>query len=278
MTRIPDFARVDFADEPVAAPPGTAQPWITPEGIAVKSTYGPDDVAGLDFLDTYPGIAPFLRGPYPTMYVTQPWTIRQYAGFSTAEESNAFYRRNLAAGQKGLSVAFDLATHRGYDSDHPRVAGDVGMAGVAIDSIYDMRTLFSGIPLDQMSVSMTMNGAVLPVLALYIVAAEEQGVPAEKLSGTIQNDILKEFMVRNTYIYPPGPSMRIVGDFFRFASKNMPKFNPISVSGYHMQEAGATEEIELAYTLADGLEYLRTGLEAGLAVDDFAPRISFFFD
>jgi methylmalonyl-CoA mutase len=229
-------------------------------------------------LDYAAGLPPFLRGPYSTMYVTQPWTIRQYAGFSTAEESNAFYRRNLAAGQKGLSVAFDLATHRGYDSDSPRVTGDVGKAGVAIDTVEDMKILFDQIPLHQISVSMTMNGAVLPVMAFYIVAAEEQGVKLEQLSGTIQNDILKEFMVRNTYIYPPGPSMRIVGDFFRFASKNMPKFNPISVSGYHMQEAGATEEIELAYTLADGLEYLRTGIEAGLAVDDFAPRISFFFD
>ena len=237
----------------------------------------PDDLAGLDFLDTYPGIAPYLRGPYPTMYVTQPWTIRQYAGFSTAEDSNAFYRRNLAAGQKGLSVAFDLATHRGYDSDHPRVAGDVGMAGVAIDSIYDMRTLFSGIPLDQMTVSMTMNGAVLPVLALYIVAAEEQGVPPEKLSGTIQNDILKEFMVRNTYIYPPAPSMRIISDIFAYTSAHMPKFNSISISGYHMQEAGATQDLELAYTLADGVEYVRAGIKAGIAIDQFAPRLSFFW-
>ena len=243
----------------------------------MKPVYGPDDVKGLDFLDTYPGIAPYLRGPYPTMYVTQPWTVRQYAGFSTAEDSNAFYRRNLAAGQKGLSVAFDLATHRGYDSDHPRVAGDVGMAGVAIDSIYDMRTLFSGIPLDQMSVSMTMNGAVLPVLALYIVAAEEQGVPPEKLSGTIQNDILKEFMVRNTYIYPPSPSMRIISDIFAYASEHMPKFNSISISGYHMQEAGATQDLELAYTLADGVEYVRAGQKAGLDVDRFAPRLSFFW-
>src|SRR5256714_1402914 len=251
--------------------------WLTPEGIAVKPIYGPDDVAGLDFLDTYPGLPPYLRGPYPTMYVTQPWTIRQYAGFSTAEDSNAFYRRNLAAGQKGLSVAFDLATHRGYDSDHPRVAGDVGMAGVAIDSIYDMRTLFSGIPLDQMSVSMTMNGAVLPVLALYIVAAEEQGVPPEKLSGTIQNDILKEFMVRNTYIYPPAPSMRIISDIFAFPSERMPKFNSISISGYHMQEAGATQDLELAYTLADGVEYVRAGIKAGLDIDRFAPRLSFFW-
>ncbi len=277
MTRIPDFARVDFADEPVAAPPGTAQPWITPEGIAVAPLYGPSDVAELDFLDTYPGIPPYLRGPYPTMYVTQPWTIRQYAGFSTAEDSNAFYRRNLAAGQKGLSVAFDLATHRGYDSDHPRVAGDVGMAGVAIDSIYDMRTLFSGIPLEQMTVSMTMNGAVLPVLALFIVAAEEQGVPPQRLAGTIQNDILKEFMVRNTYIYPPLPSMRIISDIFAYTSANMPKFNSISISGYHMQEAGATQDLELAYTLADGVEYVRAGLDAGLAIDRFAPRLSFFW-
>jgi methylmalonyl-CoA mutase len=249
----------------------------TPEGIAVKPLYAAGDLAGLDFLDTYPGIAPYLRGPYPTMYVTQPWTIRQYAGFSTAEQSNAFYRRNLAAGQKGLSVAFDLATHRGYDSDHPRVTGDVGMAGVAIDSIYDMRQLFAGIPLDQMSVSMTMNGAVLPVLALYIVAAEEQGVPPEKLAGTIQNDILKEFMVRNTYIYPPGPSMRIVSDIFAYTAQRMPRYNSISISGYHIQEAGATADLELAYTLADGVEYLRAGLDAGLTVDQFAPRLSFFW-
>jgi methylmalonyl-CoA mutase len=277
MTRIPEFARIDFADEPVAAPPGTAQPWITPEGIAVAPVYGPSDLAELDFLDTYPGIPPYLRGPYPTMYVTQPWTIRQYAGFSTAEDSNAFYRRNLAAGQKGLSVAFDLATHRGYDSDHPRVSGDVGMAGVAIDSIYDMRTLFSGIPLEQMTVSMTMNGAVLPVLALFIVAAEEQGVKPQKLAGTIQNDILKEFMVRNTYIYPPLPSMRIISDIFAYTSANMSKFNSISISGYHMQEAGATQDLELAYTLADGVEYLRAGLAAGLTIDRFAPRLSFFW-
>src|SRR6188768_3401119 len=277
MASIPNFADVAF--EPVdAAPPATAaQPWLTPEGIPVKPSYGAADLAGLDFLDTYPGIAPYLRGPYPTMYVTQPWTVRQYAGFSTAEDSNAFYRRNLAAGQKGLSVAFDLATHRGYDSDHARVSGDVGMAGVAIDSIYDMRTLFSGIPLDQMSVSMTMNGAVLPVLALYIVAAEEQGVPPEKLSGTIQNDILKEFMVRNTYIYPPTPSMRIISDIFAFASEHMPKFNSISISGYHMQEAGATQDLELAYTLADGVEYVRAGQKAGLGIDRFAPRLSFFW-
>jgi methylmalonyl-CoA mutase len=276
MSPIPDFARIDFADvSAVAAAPAT--PWLTPEGIAVKGGYDADDLKSLDGLDGYPGVAPFLRGPYPTMYVTQPWTIRQYAGFSTAEESNAFYRRNLAAGQKGLSIAFDLATHRGYDSDHPRVAGDVGMAGVAIDSIYDMRTLFAGIPLDQMSVSMTMNGAVLPVLALYIVAAEEQGVPPEKLAGTIQNDILKEFMVRNTYIYPPKPSLRIISDIFSYSSTHMPKFNSISISGYHMQEAGATADLELAYTLADGVEYVRAGLTAKLAVDRFAPRLSFFF-
>ncbi len=250
---------------------------MTPEAIAVKPVYSEADLAGLDFLDTYPGKPPYLRGPYPAMYAAQPWTIRQYAGFSTAEDSNAFYRRNLAAGQKGLSIAFDLATHRGYDSDHPRVAGDVGMAGVAINSIYDMRTLFSGIPLDQMSVSMTMNGAVLPVLALYIVAAEEQGVPHAKLSGTIQNDILKEFMVRNTYIYPPAPSLRIISDIFAYTSAEMPKFNSISVSGYHMQEAGATQDLELAYTLADGVEYVRAGLKAGLTVDQFAPRVSFFW-
>ena len=278
MTRIPNFAEVEFAPAPIAAPvAAAAEPWRAPEGVAVKPVYRPDDVAGLDFLNTYPGIPPYLRGPYPTMYATQPWTIRQYAGFSTAEDSNAFYRRNLAAGQKGLSVAFDLATHRGYDSDHPRVAGDVGMAGVAIDSIYDMRTLFAGIPLDQMSVSMTMNGAVLPVLALYILAAEEQGVPPEKLSGTIQNDILKEFMVRNTYIYPPAPSLRIISDIFAFTAAHMPKFNSISISGYHMQEAGATADLELAYTLADGIEYVRAGLRGGLDIDRFAPRISFFW-
>ncbi|WIX79775.1 methylmalonyl-CoA mutase [Amycolatopsis carbonis] len=251
--------------------------WETPEGIGVKPVYTAEDLSDVDFLGTYPGIAPFLRGPYPTMYVNQPWTIRQYAGFSTAQESNAFYRRNLAAGQKGLSVAFDLATHRGYDSDHPRVSGDVGMAGVAIDSIYDMRQLFDGIPLDKMSVSMTMNGAVLPVLALYVVAAEEQGVKPEQLAGTIQNDILKEFMVRNTYIYPPQPSMRIISDIFAFTSQNMPKYNSISISGYHMQEAGATADLELAYTLADGVEYLRSGVDAGLDVDKFAPRLSFFW-
>jgi methylmalonyl-CoA mutase len=251
--------------------------WETPEGIGIKPVYTADDLSGVDFLGTYPGIAPYLRGPYPTMYVNQPWTIRQYAGFSTASESNAFYRRNLAAGQKGLSVAFDLATHRGYDSDHPRVAGDVGMAGVAIDSIYDMRQLFDGIPLDKMSVSMTMNGAVLPVLALYVVAAEEQGVTPDKLAGTIQNDILKEFMVRNTYIYPPQPSMRIISDIFSYTSRNMPRYNSISISGYHMQEAGATADLELAYTLADGVEYIRAGMEGGLDIDKFAPRLSFFW-
>ncbi len=256
---------------------GGGPAWETPEGISVKPLYTGRDLEGLDFLETYPGTAPFLRGPYPTMYVNQPWTIRQYAGFSTAEESNAFYRRNLAAGQKGLSVAFDLPTHRGYDSDHPRVTGDVGMAGVAIDSIYDMRQLFDGIPLDRMTVSMTMNGAVLPVLALYIVAAEEQGVPAEKLAGTIQNDILKEFMVRNTYIYPPKPSMRIISDIFAYTSQRMPRYNSISISGYHIQEAGATADLELAYTLADGVEYLRAGRDAGLDVDAFAPRLSFFW-
>lgn len=276
MTRIPDFSTVAFADAPIS-PPADGLPWRTPEEIAVKPLYTAADRDGLEAIDSFPGTAPFLRGPYPTMYVNQPWTIRQYAGFSTAEDSNAFYRRNLAAGQKGLSVAFDLATHRGYDSDHPRVAGDVGMAGVAIDSIYDMRTLFSGIPLDKMSVSMTMNGAVLPILALYIVAAEEQGVSPDKLSGTIQNDILKEFMVRNTYIYPPGPSMRIISDIFAYTSEHMPKFNSISISGYHMQEAGATQDLELAYTLADGVEYIRAGLKAGLDIDQFAPRLSFFW-
>ena len=277
-SRIPNFAEIPLAGESLAiAAPALGEPWMTPEGIPVKGRYGPEDREGIEFLDTYPGLAPFLRGPYPTMYVTQPWTIRQYAGFSTAEDSNAFYRRNLAAGQKGLSVAFDLATHRGYDSDHPRVSGDVGMAGVAIDSIYDMRTLFSGIPLDEMTVSMTMNGAVLPILALYIVAAEEQGVPPQKLAGTIQNDILKEFMVRNTYIYPPKGSMRIISDIFAYTSANMPKFNSISISGYHMQEAGATNDLELAYTLADGVEYIKAGLAAGLTIDQFAPRLSFFW-
>src|SRR4051794_4089347 len=278
MSRIPNFADVAFERAATAAPTGSAEPWLTPEGILVKPAYSEADLAGLDFLETYPGIAPYLRGPYPAMYVTQPWTIRQYAGFSTAEDSNAFYRRNLAAGQKGLSIAFDLATHRGYDSDHPRVAGDVGMAGVAIDSIYDMRTLFEGIPLDQMTVSMTMNGAVLPVMALYIVAAEEQGVKPEQLGGTIQNDILKEFMVRNTYIYPPAPSLKIISDIFAHTAEHMPKFNSISVSGYHLQEAGATCDLELAYTLADGVEYVRAGLAAGLAVDSFAPRLSFFWN
>ena len=297
---IPDFTEIGLDDEAGAAgttasTTGTADGrwrqawqqatgkeveelvWDTPEGIGVKPLYTGADLAGLDFLATYPGVAPYLRGPYPTMYVNQPWTVRQYAGFSTAEESNAFYRRNLAAGQKGLSVAFDLPTHRGYDSDHPRVTGDVGMAGVAIDSIYDMRQLFDGIPLDRMSVSMTMNGAVLPVLALYIVAAEEQGVAPEQLTGTIQNDILKEFMVRNTYIYPPQPSMRIISDIFAYTSQKMPRYNSISISGYHIQEAGATADLELAYTLADGVEYLRAGLEAGMDVDAFAPRLSFFW-
>lgn len=289
MSSIPDFTGIELgtpahevgADEwrtAVKQATGGAEPvWETPEGIEVKPLYTGRDLEGLDFLETYPGVAPYLRGPYPTMYVNQPWTIRQYAGFSTAEESNAFYRRNLAAGQKGLSVAFDLPTHRGYDSDHPRVTGDVGMAGVAIDSILDMRQLFDGIPLDRMSVSMTMNGAVLPVLALYIVAAEEQGVPPEKLAGTIQNDILKEFMVRNTYIYPPKPSMRIISDIFAFTSQRMPRYNSISISGYHIQEAGATADLELAYTLADGVEYIRAGREVGLDVDAFAPRLSFFW-
>ncbi|MFF5322448.1 methylmalonyl-CoA mutase [Janibacter hoylei] len=287
--QIPTFDTVDLGDgrpsddaaarwqEALDATPGARDGWETPEKISVAPVYTEADTADLDFLETAPGAAPFLRGPYPTMYVTQPWTIRQYAGFSTAEESNAFYRRNLAAGQKGLSVAFDLATHRGYDSDHPRVSGDVGMAGVAIDSIYDMRTLFDGIPLDRMSVSMTMNGAVLPVLALYVVAAEEQGVSPEQLSGTIQNDILKEFMVRNTYIYPPAPSMRIISDIFAYTSQRMPRFNSISISGYHMQEAGATQDLELGYTLADGIEYIRAGKAAGMDVDSFAPRLSFFW-
>src|ERR1041384_2680898 len=277
MTSIPNFADVAFESVSPVASTSADAPWVTPEGIAVKPVYGPGDAAGCDFLETWPGIAPYLRGPYPTMYVNQPWTVRQYAGFSTAEESNAFYRRNLAAGQKGLSIAFDLPTHRGYDSDHPRVAGDVGMAGVAIDSIYDMRQLFEGIPLDKMSVSMTMNGAVLPVLALYVVAAEEQGVPPEQLAGTIQNDILKEFMVRNTYIYPPAQSMRIISDIFTFTSQNMPKYNSISISGYHMQEVGDTADLELAYTLADGVEYIRAGQKAGLDIDRFAPRLSFFW-
>lgn len=263
MSSIPDFTTVALASSAAHAP-------------APGRIYTAADIAGLD-LSSVPGLPPFTRGPYATMYAMRPWTVRQYAGFSTAEASNAFYRRNLAAGQKGLSVAFDLATHRGYDSDHPRVAGDVGMAGVAIDSIRDMRLLFDGIPLDQMSVSMTMNGAVLPIMALYIVAAEEQGVPPEKLAGTIQNDILKEFMVRNTYIYPPDPSMRIIADIFAYTSQHMPRFNSISVSGYHMQEAGATADLELGYTLADGLEYVRSGIAAGLDIDAFAPRISFFW-
>jgi len=251
--------------------------WITPEHIRVKPAYSAAELQGVDHLGSLPGFPPFVRGPYPTMYVLKPWTVRQYAGFSTAEASNAFYRRNLASGQKGLSVAFDLATHRGYDSDHPRVVGDVGMAGVAVDSILDMRALFAGIPLDRISVSMTMNGAVLPVMAMFIVAAEEQGVKPEQLSGTIQNDILKEFMVRNTYIYPPGPSIRIIGDIFDYTARRMPRFNSISISGYHMQEAGATADLELAYTLADGIEYVRTGIARGLTVDAFAPRLSFFF-
>ena len=293
MSALPDYTTI--GPPPTAAPPeGAAERWrseaaaiaggepgdlsvSTPEGIDMALLSTAADTDELGFLDSLPGIAPFVRGPYPTMYTNQPWTIRQYAGFSTAEDSNAFYRRNLAQGQKGLSVAFDLATHRGYDSDNPRVAGDVGMAGVAIDSIYDMRTLFDGIPLDKMSVAMTMNGAVLPVLALYVVAAEEQGVAPDKLAGTIQNDILKEFMVRNTYIYPPKPSMRIISDIFAFSSEHMPKYNSISISGYHMQEAGATADLELAYTLADGLDYVRAGIEAGLDVDAFVPRLSFFW-
>ncbi len=291
MSQTPDFTTLEY-DSNVPAP-SFAQwrerveqetgksieelVWNTMEQIDVKPLYTREDTAGMEHLGYVAGLPPFLRGPYPTMYVTQPWTVRQYAGFSTAEESNAFYRRNLAAGQKGLSVAFDLATHRGYDSDHPRVVGDVGKAGVAIDSILDMKILFDGIPLDQMSVSMTMNGAVLPIMAFYIVAAEEQGVSHDQLTGTIQNDILKEYMVRNTYIYPPEPSMRIIGDIFAFTAQNMPKFNSISISGYHMQEAGATADLELGYTLADGLEYVRTGIKAGMQVDDFAPRLSFFW-
>src|SRR4051812_24020502 len=291
MTAIPDFTGLDLGRPATDATPEdwarayadvtgrsvADATWETPEGIAVPPLSTPADLADVDFLHTLPGIAPYLRGPYPTMYTTQPWTIRQYAGFSTAAESNAFYRRNLAAGQKGLSVAFDLPTHRGYDSDHPRVVGDVGMAGVAIDSILDMRQLFDGIPLDRMSVSMTMNGAVLPVLALYVVAAEEQGVSPDRLTGTIQNDILKEFMVRNTYIYPPKPSMQIISDIFSYTSQEMPRFNSISISGYHIQEAGATADLELAYTLADGVEYLQAGKAAGVDVDVFAPRLSFFW-
>jgi len=288
MSRLPDFSTIEFdapaegsssplADWKALVGGRADQSWKTPEGIEVKPVYTAEDLGPVTHLETMPGLPPFLRGPYSTMYVRRPWTVRQYSGFSTAEQSNAFYRRNLAAGQKGLSIAFDLATHRGYDSDHPRVAGDVGMAGVAIDSIKDMRILFDGIPLDEMSVSMTMNGAVLPILALYVVAAEEQGVDPKQLTGTIQNDILKEFMVRNTYIYPPAPSMRIIADIFKYTAANMPRFNSISVSGYHMQEAGATQDLELGYTLADGLEYLRTGLAAGLGIDEFAPRISFFW-
>ncbi|MFR3079856.1 MAG: methylmalonyl-CoA mutase [Intestinimonas butyriciproducens] len=293
MNKKPDFASMAFRDRSEDRAAGKAA-WKaqieketgksleelishTVEQIDVAPIYTAEDLKGMNHLDFMAGVPPFLRGPYPTMYVTRPWTVRQYAGFSTAEESNAFYRRNLAAGQKGLSIAFDLATHRGYDSDHPRVVGDVGKAGVAVDSILDMEILFSGIPLDQMSVSMTMNGAVLPIMAFYILAAEEQGVDKKLLSGTIQNDILKEFMVRNTYIYPPEASMRIIGDSFRYTSANMPKFNPISISGYHMQEAGATADIELGYTLADGLEYIRTGIKSGLTVDQFAPRLSFFW-
>ncbi len=278
MSQLPDYSRLTFDQAQAAAVPAAAGGvWRTPEQIDVRPRYTGAAVADLPFLDSLPGSPPYLRGPYPTMYVQRPWTVRQYAGFSTAEASNAFYRKNLAAGQRGLSIAFDLATHRGYDSDHPRVVGDVGMAGVAIDSIADMRVLFDGIPLDRMSVSMTMNGAVLPIMALYVVAAEEQGVTPGELTGTIQNDVLKEFMVRNTYIYPPAPSMRIIADIFRYASREMPRFNSISISGYHMQEAGATADLELGYTLADGLEYVRSGLAAGLAIDRFAPRLSFFF-
>jgi methylmalonyl-CoA mutase len=291
VTRLPDYGAIGFDDaldagsraqpgaaSSPAAPGSPGSPgWDTPEGIPHRPLYTAADLTGVGHLGSLPGFAPFVRGPYPTMYVQKPWTVRQYAGFSTAEDSNAFYRRNLAAGQMGLSIAFDLATHRGYDSDHPRVTGDVGMAGVAIDSILDMRILFDRIPLDRMSVSMTMNGAVLPVLALYVVAAEEQGVAPDKLAGTIQNDILKEYMVRNTYIYPPAPSMKIIADIFAFTSQRMPKFNSISISGYHMQEAGATADLELGYTLADGLEYLRTGIASGMSVDSFAPRLSFFF-
>ena len=280
MSQIPDFSQIDLpGTTPASEKKGDSVSWSTetPEQIDIKSSYTAADTDALPGIDTWPGLAPFVRGPYSTMYVTRPWTVRQYAGFSTATESNAFYRRNLAAGQKGLSIAFDLATHRGYDSDHPRVKSDVGMAGVAIDSIIDMRTLFDGIPLDKMSVSMTMNGAVLPIMALFVVAGEEQGVSPKQLSGTIQNDILKEFMVRNTYIYPPSPSMRIISDIFSYTSREMPKFNSISISGYHMQEAGATADLELAYTLADGVEYLRAGIAAGLDVDAFAPRLSFFW-
>ncbi|MGB5320715.1 methylmalonyl-CoA mutase [Lutimonas sp.] len=275
----PDFSdlTINTSVEEKTRPSENQAPWITPEGIPVKNEFSREDIKQAEHLDFAAGLPPFTRGPYSTMYVSRPWTVRQYAGFSTAEESNAFYRRNLAAGQKGLSVAFDLATHRGYDSDHPRVTGDVGKAGVAIDSILDMEILFDQIPLDKMSVSMTMNGAVIPIMAFYIAAAKKQGVSLDQLSGTIQNDILKEFMVRNTYIYPPLPSMKIIGDIFEYTTKNMPKFNSISISGYHMQEAGATADIELAYTLADGLEYIRTGLKSGLKIDEFAPRLSFFW-
>ncbi|MCI5084206.1 MAG: methylmalonyl-CoA mutase family protein, partial [Saprospiraceae bacterium] len=274
----PDFKNIAF--DPTLGRQkdvSTTQEWDTAEQIKIKSHYSASDVAELKHLDFVAGLPPYLRGPYSSMYAVRPWTIRQYAGFSTAEESNAFYRRNLAQGQKGLSVAFDLATHRGYDSDHERVFGDVGKAGVAIDSVEDMKILFDQIPLDKMSVSMTMNGAVIPIMAFYIVAAEEQGVKPEQLSGTIQNDILKEFMVRNTYIYPPLPSMRIISDIFEYTAQHMPRFNSISISGYHMQEAGATADIELAYTLADGLEYIRAGIKAGLKIDHFAPRLSFFW-
>ena len=277
MPHIPNFSKLPLTQKSIPIQVDGEFSWETPEGIEVQPVYNPGDSEQTAHLGSWPGLPPYVRGPYPTMYVQQPWTIRQYAGFSTAEDSNAFYRRNLAAGQKGLSVAFDLPTHRGYDSDHPRVAGDVGMAGVAIDSILDMEILFNAIPLDQTSVSMTMNGAVLPILALFIVAGEEQGVPIEKLSGTIQNDILKEFMVRNTYIYPPTPSMRIISDIFAYTSEFMPKFNSISISGYHMQEAGATADLELAYTIADGIEYARAGVKAGLDIDKFAPRLSFFW-
>src|SRR5690554_2671133 len=280
----PDFKNIDIKkvfqqkeSAEQASQNNVKKDWLTPELIPVKPLYTKEDLEGMEHLDYAAGVPPYLRGPYSTMYTARPWTIRQYAGFSTAEESNAFYRRNLAAGQKGLSVAFDLATHRGYDSDHPRVVGDVGKAGVAIDSILDMKILFDEIPLDKMSVSMTMNGAVLPIMAFYIVTGLEQGVDKSLLSGTIQNDILKEFMVRNTYIYPPLPSMKIISDIFEYTSQNMPKFNSISISGYHMQEAGATASIELAYTLADGLEYLRAGINAGLKIDEFAPRLSFFW-
>ncbi len=273
----PDFTKIPFSPSKAVKNKKASSLWQTPEGIGIQSQYSSEDLVGLEHLNFAAGMPPYLRGPYSTMYVNKPWTVRQYAGFSTAEESNAFYRRNLAAGQKGLSVAFDLATHRGYDSDHERVVGDVGKAGVAIDSVLDMKILFDQIPLDQMSVSMTMNGAVIPVMAFYIVAAEEQGVSKDKLAGTIQNDILKEFMVRNTYIYPPKHSMKIIADIFGYTSKYMPKFNSISISGYHMQEAGATADLELAYTLADGWEYLKTGISSGLSVDEFAPRLSFFW-